>query len=50
MHMDISFKVPGGIVIGGGQALNVTISMNAGGTAPTFVASPCFRTRVGPVA
>jgi len=45
MELDISFK--SSIVIGGGQALNVTVSMIS---STTCYANPAFRTRVGPVA
>jgi len=47
MEIDISFKGP--IVLGGGQALNVTVAVTGPGS-PGAQCTPAFRTRIGPVA
>jgi len=49
VEMDLGLSEP--VVLGGGQALNVTVSMIAsGGPPPTIFCNPCFRVRTGPVA
>jgi len=48
MEMDISVKL--NLVLGGGQALNVTVSCISDGGAGVMNVNPCFRTRIGPVA
>jgi hypothetical protein len=47
-EMDISFRSP--IFLGGGQALNVTVSMIAEVNTQTLFCNPAFRTRIRTVA
>jgi len=46
----MDLKIPTYIVIGGGQALHVTVSMVESTGSGRLVCAPAFRTRVGPVA
>lgn len=48
--IDIDISVKLNLVLGGGQALNVTVGACSDGNAGTLFIRPLFRTRVGPVA
>jgi hypothetical protein len=47
---EFNLKLSEKIVIGGGQALNVTVSMICTPNTATLYCNPAFRTRIGPVA
>jgi len=48
VEFDLKLSEP--VIIGGGQALNVTVSMVASPNTLTVFANPAFRVRTGPVA